>query len=152
MGIDQLLEVGYTIMRKEVVLSLVSENIVHIIVSYTYVSCSVQTWAWSTNIVRSGRSVGVSRIAVCWDFDTTLLATRYTVLGPGVGVRSSVWSSTLMDRVERAVGLASFDSACVPEEPRVDTRLARDPGVGDGRRSLEKYERKSMHCKEAILR
>ena len=72
-------------------------------------------------------------VAIRRDLDTTLLATRYTVLGPGVGVRSSVWSGTLMDRVERAVRLASFDSACVPEEPRVDTWLARDPGVGDGR-------------------
>jgi hypothetical protein len=94
----------------------------------------------------------VSCISVCWDLDTTLLATRNTVLGSCVGVRSSVWSSTLVDRVEGAVSLAFLYSVCLPEEPRVDTRLTRDPGIGDGSRSLKKDKRKSMHDEEVAPR
>jgi hypothetical protein len=79
----------------------------------------------------------VSRIAICWDFDTTLLTTSNTVLGSSIEIRSSVWSSTLVDRVERAVGLTLLYRARLPEESRVHTRLARYPGVGNSSRSLK---------------
>jgi hypothetical protein len=91
----------------------------------------------------------VSRIAVCWNFDTTLLTTRNTVLGSSIEIRSSIWSCTRVDRVERAVGLTLLYSARLPEKPRVDTRLASNPGIGDSSRRL-KDKRKSMHDEEVI--
>lgn len=100
-------------------------------VDATYVGCGVQSWAGSTDVVGSRSSVGVSLVAVCWHLDTTLLATGNTVLSSRVGVRSNVWSSALVNRVERAVGLAlDFGVAC--EQPGVDTRLASDPAVAHG--------------------
>jgi hypothetical protein len=72
----------------------------------TYVGCSVETWARSTDIIGARRSVGVSRVTICWDLDTTLLTTRNTIFGSRVCVRSDVWGSTLVIRVERAVRLA----------------------------------------------
>jgi hypothetical protein len=92
----------------------------------------------------------VSFVAICWNLDTTLLTTRNTVLSSSVEVGSGVWGGTLVDKVERAVGLALFYLACLSEKPRVDTRLARDPRIGDGNRSLEKDKRKGMHYEEVV--
>ncbi len=92
----------------------------------------------------------MSFVAIGWNLDTTLLAARNTVFGSSVEVGSGVWGGTLVDRVERAVGLALLYLACLSEKPRVDTRLARDPGIGDGSRNLEKDKRKGMHCEEVV--
>jgi hypothetical protein len=103
------------------------------------IGCSVQSGAWSTDIVGSRCFVVVCSVAIGGYLESTHAFAGCTALRTVVWVLCVVWCSTLVVCIEGASGRATLlgatrlltsDLASSSEKSAVNTRLVNNPGEG----------------------
>jgi len=86
LGIDQLVECGDTIVREEVVAANISKRNLMQARTLDLLGCGVQSWAGTTDIVRSRSLIVVSSVTISGYLVSTDALSGYTVLGTVVRV------------------------------------------------------------------
>lgn len=71
-----------------------------------YVCSCVESWARSTDVVRSWRSESVCSVAISRYFDAANTSSWYTILSAYIGIGRCVWCSRFVVGVEWTVRLS----------------------------------------------